>query len=75
MKKLEPISVEDMNMFPKPEHHPILFEEITLKELQKDPNNPEKAPKYEYDKVQDVIQGISKQVEPGRFDIKDRFVV
>jgi hypothetical protein len=66
MKKLEPISVEDMNMFPKAEHHPILFEEITLRELPKDQNDPDKTPKYEYDKVQDVIQGISKHVEPGR---------
>ena len=66
LKKLEPISVEDMNMFPKAEHHPILFEEIALKELPKQPSDTDKDPKYEYDKVQDVIQGISKNVEPGK---------
>ena len=31
-QNLEPLSVEDQNMFPKSNIHPIIFEEIYIKE-------------------------------------------
>ena len=32
-RNLENLTIEDLNMFPKPEYHPIIFEEIYIKSL------------------------------------------
>ena len=30
-KNLEPLIIENINMFPEPENHPIIFEDIYMK--------------------------------------------